>query len=334
MGVAGAAALFCRATDGLAAEVMRFGQTYGQHVRRVSAEARAYALDVVHRDPVGAMSLQRTALFSQDEAVWLSGRVWHPKQEEESLREWLTSLPRMQFRSDQVDYNILADADGVPASLSFSFSERDYVHWKADTGAVDRRILREYEIGIPDDVRDFPGLEGRSRYVDRTHTDVVPARWYHPEEPRRAWTVTNHGFFAQDKGLIRIKVGEEPSGEPKYAAVIIGGREFGDLLVTNPDFWRLAEINGGDLIFTGCSLAGHDKTFAELSARGVHSHGLERPVHAATGTTWQQASNPDGTLLARPREGATDVPWLDWDPRPARSSIVVLDGKFVTFYPL
>ncbi|MEV3965666.1 hypothetical protein AB0M34_33130 [Nocardia sp. NPDC050193] len=329
-----AAALFCEATGGLAAKVKRWGSTHGQRVRAMAATARDHAAEMVRQGDAEALSLQRTELFSPDDTtIWLSGRVWRPQGDGESMRDWLTSMPRMRFRPDQVERHLLGDADGVPASLAYPFTDGDFVHWRAEAEAVDRRLQQEYEIGTLDDIRDFPGLEGRSRYVDRAHTNVVPGPWYHPEEPgKRAWTVSNHKFRAQSKAVIRVQ-DKKPSGEPVLTTLIIGGREFGELLVTDPDFWRLVYINGGDGIFTSCYIAKPGNNFAKMSIDTARSYDLNTPVHASTGFTWWQASDDGGMLSARPREGATDLPWLEWDRRPPRSSMVVLDGEFVTFHP-
>ncbi|WP_139347617.1 hypothetical protein [Nocardia donostiensis] len=144
--------------------------------------------------------------------------------------------------------------------------------------------------------------------------------------------IGSHAF--RNRLNANVKTGFDASGNPVHAIVRMDGRNFGNFLVTNPDFWRLVELNGGDVVFYGCGLADGERSFAEMVARGAQSHGLDRTIYAPSGETLTQAHNPDGTLQATPLKDATDgPPWLKWWENPTRSSIAVIDGRFWGFHP-
>ncbi|MEU1980795.1 hypothetical protein [Nocardia sp. NPDC019395] len=318
MNTAGPAELFCRATSQLATEVRAVQSTYGKHLRAAVAGVRAQIRDMPEVDRAGAL---RITPPSPENVVWLPGRVWPGEAERAALPARGERPPRVWFRSDAVDYDILPDADGLPCGLSFTAMEPDLArrtHWAR---ATDRRGDREYEKATADAIRGRVGYQ----WVDRSDTEHVPAPWHHPGEDEQMFSVSPHGTPQYHE--INVKVGHDSAGSPVYETVAVDGWAFGTYLSTNPDFWRIAERRGGDLVVTGCDIGG---TPARSTARILYSNGFERPVHGATGGVWMQAHHPDGRLQAIEVPGKFDP---QWDPHPTLSSLVVIDGEFVTLHP-
>lgn len=319
MSGAGPAELFCRAATKLATNASRVQYSYGDRLRSAAQGARAQAHQLVESDRAG--QALRLATPAPDNRVWIPGRLWRPSDADETPTASAQRLPRVWFRSDSVDYDILQDAQGRPSGLSFTSQEPDLArraHWAR---ATDRRGDREYEIAAADAVRGRPGYQ----WVDRSDTRVVPAPWHHPDTDAQMFTVSPHGTTRYH--LLNVRAGNTESGEPNHVTVAADGWGFGTYLSTNPDFWRIAEHRGGDMVITGCDIGG---TPATLAARAVHAQGFDHPVHGATGGVWMQAHHPDGTLQAQEIPGKFDP---EWDPNPTRSSLVVIDGEFITLHP-
>lgn len=348
MDTIGPAGLFCRATSQLASSVLNTGRTYGDLVREVADAYRDRARRLVEAEGLGAEAVGPAGSLPAADAVWLQGRVWALKAERAARMargETQVPLTVVRFRTDSVRYSVLRDADANPIGLSLDSISDDAGKRTTWAKATDRRGEREYEVAADTDKRSWEGERG---WIDRSNTVRVPAPWYHPDQDGDPVFLGGHANA--HRFIVRADETYSLSGEPMGSRIIaVNGRTLGTHLVTNPDFWLIAEARGGDVVFhSTCNPGGNgdllsrstrrdgefgsdfgppdrSATTLRLAAGTLHEHGVNVAVHGATGTTWTYAHHPDGMPQGQPTPGSTrDV---DWEPEPTQSSIVVMPGK-------